>query len=234
MSTSLTYGYVAAVPVAALAGLALAALPTRPLVLAVAGMAALQGVVTAQSVLPAAERADRRVTAAAAFLIEQRPDLLEPGKVAFLPRPVAGKVGQYARGRNERIFMPANYPAEMVLHSVGSREEVLREFVTAYRDRGEILCDWLALSSESVSDAVTTAAPFYRRLLEDPRIDWFAAFHAPDERVLWLGEVRGPGAPARRAPQAPPLDTARLGAEYERKYDRWRFLTRNVRHIYHY
>jgi hypothetical protein len=233
-STSLTYGYVAALAVSALAGLALASLPRRAVVVVAVTMAALQAWVTAGSLLPPAKRADRRITAAAAFLNEHRPDLLAPGKRALMPRPAPAWVGQYARGRNERIFMPTNFPAELRLTSVGSREEVLREFVTAYRDRGELGCDWLVLSSETVSDGFTTAAAFYRRLVDDPRIDWIAGFRGPDGLALWIGEVKGDGAPTRRIGQAPPLDTEALATRYERTYDHIGFLRRNVRHIHHY
>lgn len=230
LPSSETYGYVVALPTAALASLGLARLRTPYVVALLVAMVALQVQPLRGSRVATAAEDDRRVPAAATYLIERRPDLLAPGKVAFLPGDTACNVGQYARGRNARVLMPLEFPAEMRLTSVGSPERVLIEVVRAYRDRGEIRADWLVLSTEALG-ASSEAAAFYRRLLADPRVSWDACFADARGQRLWLGEVRAGGPTAARAPCQ---DVASLAEAYERRYDRISFLKRDVRHVLHY
>jgi hypothetical protein len=117
----------------------------------------------------------------------------------------------------------------MKLHSVGSKEDLLREFVTAYTQRGEIRADWLILSSELLSDG-NRGAGFYRRLKVDPAIHWVATFEDDRGRALWVGEVRR-GARVLQPPQTYHVNA--LAELYERKYDRISFLKRNVRFVFH-
>lgn len=228
-SSSVTFGYVIAVPLAVLAAFALRRARPALVALVVVALVAIQVQGVARRVARADNVDDRRVLAVAAFLIEQRPDLLAPGKAALLPRNEAANVGQYARGRNERLVMPVDFPVELYVHSVASKVEVLRDFVDAYNGRGEIKADWLILSSEVLSDR-TPAAAFYRRLRADSRVHWIAAFTDRRGRALWLGEVRAAGAPAGE-PKAYDVDA--LAQVYARKYDRLSFLRRNVRYVMH-
>lgn len=232
---SVTYAYVVAVPAAYLAALALSR--SRP-ALTWAGVAAmvLLQVQTGPAQACATRMAlgdDRRVLAAAAFLNERRPDLLEAGRTALLPRNEASNVGQYARGANRRLVMPQDFPAERVLHSVGSPEPVLRGFVEAYIRRGELGADWLVLSTENLAAGPAEAAAFYRRLLDDSRIDWIARFQDERGRALWLGEVR-PDGRGHRSDEAPVYPVGPLADLYERKYDRIGFLARNATLVDHY
>ena len=248
---SVTYFYTVAVPLAGLAGLALGRLTVarwgRVMVVGlIVVMAALQArlvIERAQQERHTQDVDDRRVLAAAAFLVERRGDLLQPGRRALLPRNDGANIGQYARGRNDRIIMPVDFPAEMVLRSVGSKEDVLKDFVTTYTSTGRIKADWLVLTPELLGDrrfelriegereVPAPAAPFYRALAADPQIAWIADFRDGKGRHLWLGEVK-PGGPTREA--APVVEVEPLADVYTRKYDRISFLKQNVRHVLHY
>jgi len=226
-SNAESYGYVAAAAMALMAACLLVRLP------AWAGLIVLATMLIVQlQVLPIrmfnSDTDDLRVPAAATFLIEQRPDLLAPDRTAFLPGDQAANVGQYARGQNTRLVMPADYPVERTVHSVASKEEALRRFMEAYERTGEIRAQWLVLSSELVSDQ-TKAAAFYRGLRDDPRIHWLAGFTGRQGRGLWIGEI---GVPTARGP-IPAYDVESMAREYERKYDRYSFLKRNARYVMH-
>jgi hypothetical protein len=224
-----TYLYVAAVPTALLAGLLLVRLRNLHLVFVATVMVVCQVYVTSDQFLIHKDDG-RRILAAAAFLIEQRPDLLAKEKIAFMPRNVCADVGQYARGKNRRIVMPQEFPIELRKHSIGSDEKTLLDFVKAYNDYGQIGADWLVLDSELFSKDLKSAG-FYSRLRDDPNVRWIARFRDPGGE-LFIGVVtRGRGSAAGIAPF---MDTKRLSAEYEAKYDRISFLKHNVQYVDHY
>ncbi len=230
-STSITYVYVAAMPTTLLGALILMRMRTLPLVMTAAVMAVLQIWITADRNQMFTGKDDLRVLAAATYLIEQRPDLLQAGKTAFLPRNVASNVGQYARGRNKRIVMPQEFPVERSKHAIGSPEPVLLAFVDTYEKEGKIAADWIVLDSELFSPDLQ-AAPFYRRLRDDPSVRWIARFKEKGGRELIVGEVtKGKGPPEMNAPL---LDTQALARAYEAKYDRISFLKKNVGYVDHY
>jgi hypothetical protein len=229
-STSATYLYVAAVPAALLAGLALARLRVRWVVCVGLLMAVCQVWLTVGQHFRD-ENEGRRVLAAAAFLIEHRPDLLAEGRTAFLPRNSASNVGQYARGKNQRIVMPQEFPVELHKHAIGSDEKTLREFVDGYQARGSILADWVILDSELFSPDLQ-AAGFYARLRDDPAISWIARFKDRSGE-LFIGEVRE-GRQGSPLDKAPLLDTWALSDTYEARYDRIDFLKNNVQFVDHY
>ncbi len=233
-SNAESYGYVAAAAMAVMAACLLIRLRTAVVVLVMAGMVLVQ-----IQVLPIRmvnqDTDDLRVLAAATFLIEQRPDLLGAGKTVLLPGDEAADLGQYARGRKTGLVMPRDFPVELTVHSVGSHEKVLRDFVEAYTTRGEIKADWIVLSCEMLLECetpagATKAVEFYRKLRADPRIRWIAVFRDQRGRALWIGEVGKAAAPA--AP-VPGFDVAALARRYEEKYDRYSFLKRDVRYVMH-
>lgn len=244
---SITFGYVVAAPMALLAGAFVAAvvgwLSHRPATVAITIATFVMLSAALQLALTCGVRIgglsvrgsdwiwgadDRRVMAAAAFLNEQRPDLLETGRVALLPRNEAANVGQYARGRNTRLVMPTDFPVELRLHSAASKFEPLRDFVTGYIERNELHMDWLILTSELL-DSTRPVTWFYRRLRDDPRIHWIAELKDHRGRTLLLGEVN-----PRAGGNVPPImDVDPLADLYERKYDRLSFLRRNVRDVFH-
>jgi hypothetical protein len=227
--TSSTYLYVGAVPTSLLAGLVLSRARTPYLAFAAVGMAAFQVGVTASQQFTNPD-AGRRVLAAAAFLIEQRPDLLAEGKTAFLPRNVAADVGQYARGKSRRIIMPQEFPVDLRKHSIGSDEETLRKFVDAYKNHGRILADWLVLDSELFSKDLQ-AVGFYTHIRNDPAVRWVARFRDTAGELI-IGEVvSGQGSSHGAAPLE---DTKRWSETYEAKYDRIDFLKKNVQYVDHY
>jgi hypothetical protein len=229
-ATSITYAYVIAVPVAVLAGLFLARFPLAVALGILLVLAALQ--IRALSELQTSDADSRSVLAAAAYLIERRPDLLEAGKVAFFPGKISANVGQYARGRHERLIMPLSFPATRRLTAVGSPEPQLLDFVTQYEQHGEIRADWLVFPDEALSPRLPpAAAAFYRHLFDDRRVAWIAAFRDEKGRTLRLGEVRPGGAPPDLTPT---LDADPWAETYRTRYDRISFLRRNVRHIFHY
>lgn len=229
-STSATYIYVVAAPAAVLAAVVLVRLRTIHAVTVAAVLAAVQVYITANRHFVPNTDAGRRVLAAATFLIEQRPDLLTPGKTAFLPRNMASNVGQYARGANRRLVMPQELPVERYKHAIGSDEKTLLAFVDAYNKEGRILADWIVLDSELFSNDLR-ASGFYSRLAEDPKVRWIARFEDPGGELV-IGEVRQSAGSARN--QASKLDTRSLSDRYEAKYDRISHLKKNVRYIDHY
>ena len=174
---------------------------------------------------------DKRVLAAATFLIENRPDLLEEGKTAFLPRNLPSNVGQYARGRQERIIMPASFPVMMKTSGVASDENVLLDFVNAYRKEKKINADWLILNSELIMPQKNQYYEFFKRLYEDRQISWIAEFVDKKGRKMWLGEVR-PGVITSGKPEI--YEVEPLAKKYEKKYDKIWFLKKNLRYIEHY
>lgn len=229
-STSITYVYVAAVPTTLLAALVLVRMRTSHVAVTAAVMAIFQVYITADRNEIFKGRDDLRVLAAATFLIEHRPDLLEEGKVAFLPRNMSSNVGQYARGRNKRIVMPQEFPVERRKHAIGSPEPVLLEFVDVYEKEGRIAADWIVLDSELFFEL--KASPFYRRLRDDRNVRWIAVFSDGPRSDLFIGEVtKGKGTPVG---DAPVMNTRSLARTYEAKYDRIGFLKKNVRYVDHY
>lgn len=230
-STSITYLYVAAMPTTLLGALILMRMRTAPLAVTAAVMAILQIWITADRNQMFTRKDDLRVLAAATYLIEQRPDLLKEGKTAFLPRNVASNLGQYARGRNKRIVMPQEFPVERSKHAIGSPEPVLLSFVDTYEKEGKIAADWIVLDSELFSPDLQ-AAPFYRRLRDDPAVRWIARFKDRSGGELIIGEViNGKGSAVS---DAPVMDTHALARTYESKYDRISFLKQNVGFVDHY
>jgi len=230
LANSVTHGYMVAIPVATLSALFLWRLkPSHALILVIV-MAGFQVSAISRGIEQGIDADDRRVLAAAAFLNEERPDLLRKGTIAFLPRNEASNVGQYARGQSALVIMPADFPVEMRLHSVGSKEDVLLDFVNAYNRNGEIKADWLILSSENLSTR-TKAFEFYGKLRSDPKMSWIAAFTDRHGRSLWLGEVKPGGTPLERVNS---YEVDVLADIYEKKYDRISFLKRNVAYILHY
>jgi len=230
-ATSATYLYVAALPTAVLAALCMTRVRNRYLVIIAGLLAAFQVYVTTGGDGSLRPSDDRRVLAAAAYLIEQRPDLLASDKTAFLPRNHAANVGQYARGANKRIVMPKAFPTELRKHSVGSDEQTLRDFVVSYDRDKRILADWVILDSDLFSPNLS-AREFYVRLRDDPNIKWLARFRDKTGGELLLGEVTaGAGTPFA---QAPVMDTDELARAYEDKYDKIGFLKHNVQYVDHY
>lgn len=230
-STSITYLYVLAMPTAILAGLALWRLRNSYVAALAVIMAVFQVYVATGKDFSFKASDDRRVLAAACFLVEQRPDLLSEAETAFLPRNMASCVGQYARGRNKRIIMPRDFPVELRKHSVGSDVTTLLDFVHAYNDHGEIRADWILLDSE-LFDSEVAARDFYLRISRDPNVKWIARFKDRTGHEIYLGVVEE--GKCNSIHDAPELDTEALSSRYEAKYDRISFLKKNVEFVDHY
>ncbi len=176
-----------------------------------------------------------RVLAAACFLIEQRPDLLAPGKAPFAsggnPQGEGGDAGavtSYMRGRNKSIVMPYEFPATRFGTLHPARFDA---FVSEYKKKGEILADWIIVGSEALSDK-NPARDFFRRFLKDPNVRWIARFREDNGEEIYIGEViKGGGVPAA---QAPLMDVKSLSDKYEAKYDRMSFLKNNMEYAWRY
>ena len=178
----------------------------------------------------------RRILAAACFLIEQRPDLLAPGKTPFAsggkPTAVAvgnaGAVPSYMRGCSKSLVIPFEFPATRF----GTEHPApLDAFVNAYNNENKILADWIILGSEALSDK-NPARDFFRRFLNDPNVRWIARFREDNGEEIYIGEVsNGSGVPASRAPL---VDVRALSDRYEAKYDRTSFLKHNMEYVWRY
>jgi hypothetical protein len=177
---------------------------------------------------------DRRPLAVATFLIEQRPDLLEEGKLAFFPGDHIRNIGQYARGQNFVFSISADFP--------GYLEKKIREnpgrpiggtagdIIVSYMTQGVLKINWLVLTPELL-DPENASFEFYRRLYRDPQIHWIACFTDRADRAVWLGEVK-PGGTSIEMADVHAVDL--LADAYEKKYNRISFLKKNVRYILHY
>jgi len=230
-STSVTYLYVAAMPTALLAGLFLWKTRNAWVGAIAIIMAVFQVYMASGKDFSFEQPDDQRILAAACFLIEQRPDLLTENRTAFLPRNVASGVGQYARGSNQRIVMPRDFPVERRKHSVGSPEDTLISFVDAYNLNQEIRADWILIDSQLFGGEVK-ARDFYMRLRNDPNVKWLARFKDKTGHELTIGEVaKGRGTDIDTVPL---LDSEALSEIYEAKYDRISFLKQNVQYVDHY
>jgi hypothetical protein len=231
-ASSVTYGYVVAIPIALLGGWLLARVPVRAVFVALGAtvLAVVPVAVVIAGFAPIRDWEEPRVLAAAAYLAGERGDLLAAGRQAVFVGDPGCSAGQHARGAHGRLYMPLGFPDALALTGVGSKEALLRAFVEGYRDRGELAADWVLLPSEAL-EAPGRARDFYWRLAHDPRLAWTAAFRDERGRTLWLGERTGAATPLLRAPRQ---DVARLSAVYRDRYDRISFLKRNVRVILHY
>jgi hypothetical protein len=177
----------------------------------------------------------RRVLAAACYLIEQRPDLLAPGKTPFAsggnPQGEGGNAGavtSYMRGQVKSVVMPYEFPATHFGTLDPARFDA---FVSAYRNEGKILADWIILGSEAISDK-NPARDFFRRFLNDPNVRWMARFREENSEEIYVGEVvQGAGIPADNAPL---MDVKSLSDRYEAKYDRISFLKNNMEYVWRY
>lgn len=226
---SIHYVYVIAVPMAYLTAELLSRAHKNALLFAVFTMIMWQWAVVVKTNFTGGYD-DRRVLAAAAFLIEKRPDLLSEDKVSFLPRDLASNVGQYARGRQKRIVMPVYFPETMKSGSFGSPVETLSDFVQAYRKEGKINADWIILNSELVSPDTNKYYSFYKQLHEDSNVDWIAEFKDKKGKKIWLGEVR----PSSVFGKVEVYEVDPLADIYEKKYDRIDYLKQNTKYIDHY
>ena len=61
-------------------------------------------------------------------------------------------------------------------------------FVSAYKNEGKILADWIILGSEALSDK-NPARDFFRRFLNDPNVRWIARFREDNGEEIYIGEV---------------------------------------------
>ena len=169
--------------------------------------------------------------AAACFLLEQRPDLLEEGKVyvatggARITKGEHGAaVSEYARAHSIPLLIPLDWPATRSGIRDGAWHE-RRHFVENYLGKGHIKADWLILESEALSES-NIGRDFFLQLLHDASVTWIARFTESTGQVIYIGEVKQSGAvPIEEAPE---MDVKALSDRYEAKYDRIGFLKHNI------
>ena len=140
---------------------------------------------------------DRRVLAAAVFLIERRPDLLAPGKVALLPRVTVaypgnpGFVNDYARGGYTRIR-----PWLLEPFNNGMPEQIFYFVKPAGWKFGEdelSYVDWVLLSDELISEkfvADQIVRDYYSKVFKHRSISWLGCFRDVAGRAFYLGEMK--------------------------------------------
>ena len=145
------YVYVLAMPTALLAAVTLSKIRLHYALPLVFIMALAQFYFVTDDNFRSKHDEKRRILAAACFLIEQRPDLLEPGKKPFASgaNPMAwngnaGAVTSYMRGRSKALVIPYEFPATRF----GSLNPALyNAFVDTYKKDGKILANWMILGS---------------------------------------------------------------------------------------
>lgn len=224
------YTFVCAIPLAVFAAFFLLGQPNRRALILVALVYGGQLAFLASQEKLFTTRPDQRVLAVAAWLNEERPDLLEEGKRALLPRAKPANVGSYSRGRMEGYVMPTNFPQLGYLSGEGYDAEVLSALVDGYRITGEMAFDWLILTPE-ILDLPIERSRFFKRLKEDPKIFWSARFRDQWGREIFLGEVKDEG---RALGDAPHIAVEPLADIYQEKFDNLTFLLRNTDKVKRY
>lgn len=234
-SGSPQYLYVLGMPAAVLSGLVLRRLPIKHMVAVVTALVAFQLAAMAHWGFLPKEDEKRRVMAAAAFLIEQRPGLLEKGKtlLAIDSNKVgmggtAGSVVQYARPQERPFIVPVDFPVTRIPTPGGPPDEQeVRGFLDTYTQRGVIKADAIVMESRAIDES-NPARSFWLPLLVDPHIRWIARFAEPGGE-LFLGEVvESGGIPLAESPR---IDVLSLSNDYSRKYDKLSFLQKNVEYV---
>jgi hypothetical protein len=230
----LPYGYVLAIPGTFLAALLLIRWKNIVLIPILIILASWQWyVIVIDKATFAYYDDDRRALAGAAFLLEQRPDLLQKDKRTLLVEDSARSVGNYARGQNGVLSISADAPSMVAeKNRIRPVTGVLGEFFQYYNAERILFVDWLMLSSEVFQPGLDSiSSDFFRRLSQDPQIDWTACLQDSHGRKLWIGEVKSNGTPLENAPV---YDVDPFADIYQQKYNRISFLKRNVRNILHY
>jgi len=195
---------------------------------------------------------DRRVLAAACFLIENRADLLSKEKTALMPYIQESYIGNpgfvdhYARGLYARLKPWAHEPFQGKMPEQIHYHLKAKDFV--YGDDGLRYFDWIILGKEMVSlndwiDAggpesrknagnirsVTPSMEYYRKFVSDGRVNWLGRFRDSRGRELWLGEVRIDSVGRNIALKSAPIfDVDKLATIYEKKYDRVSYLKKDL------
>ncbi len=179
---------------------------------------------------------DRRIVAAATFLIEQRPDLLNQGKIALLAGDHAKGAGQYARGQNWIVAIHVNFPKFLAEELQEEKQNLARRvggrILLTYTTQKKLNVDWLILTPELLSSSPENQSfEFYQLLAADPQINWIACFQDVQNRKLWIGEVKPEGTPIAKAAI---YDVEPLADIYQHKYNRINFLKRNIKYLLHF
>ncbi len=172
---------------------------------------------------------DRRVTAMAAYIIENHPELLVKGQRALLPRNVPANVGQYTRGQYERIIIPVQFPITFRKTAVGSDEALMKKLILDYRKKHKFNFDWVVFTDSNAKNIKSwNYAPDYAKILKDTSVQWVAEMTDHKSRKIWLGIV------GQKAKEKKQLDTGRWADIYRKKYDRIDFLKNDLEYIRHY
>lgn len=237
---SATYIYVLAMPSALLSGLVLAKMRFRALIPCLLVLAISQIYFVTDKQFAFVGDKKQRILAAACYLIEQRPDLLTGARTPIIAGFDAAAVYQYARPTNIGCVVGVDFPVEYF----SAREQCLTSGTCSVTDlagrQRTVVNPWFIIDSSPFS-LLNPFAPLsesnpYRQywflLLQDPSIKWIARFREPTGEVIYIGE---PGSGTNlSAYDAPLIDANGLSEKYLEKYDRLRFLKRNLEYIYHY
>jgi len=173
----------------------------------------------------------QRILAAACHLIEKRPDLLTAARMPIIAGFDAAGVFQYARPTNIGCVVGGDYPVEYF----SAREQCLTSGACPVTDlagrQRTVLNPWFIIDSSPLSER-NPFREYWFALLQDPSIKWIAQFREPTGEVIYIGEPgSGTNLPAYEAPL---VDVKALSEKYLEKYDRLKFLKRNLAYVYHY
>ncbi|CAA6604931.1 membrane hypothetical protein [Rhodospirillaceae bacterium LM-1] len=222
------YAYITMVPIALIGALTLMKLRAALSFAVFAAMACLQWYVAIVNMPFASGKGDDRGTqAAAAWILDHRPDLLGEDKVALFPRNRAANVHQHTRGSEHALLMPRPFPEAFIMTATGTDSDELRRLVESYTQDGRLELDWLVLEPSLLSGP---GAAFYRTLANDPRIWWLVRVN-DNGRELWVGEKRESG---RTIENADIVEAKPLFTRYRAQYDRLSFLRRRGYRILRY
>jgi len=228
---SATYIYVLAMPSALLSGLVLARMRYRWLIPCVLVLAISQIYFVTDKQFAFIGDKKQRILAAACHLIEKRPDLLTAARMPIIAGFDAAGVFQYARPTNIGCVVGGDFPVEYF----SVRKQCLTSGTCSVTDlagrQRTVVNPWFIIDSSPLSGR-NPFREYWLALLQDPSIKWIAQFREATGEVIYIGEP-GPGTNLS-AYEAPLEDVNGLSEQYLEKYDRLKFLKRNLEYVYHY
>jgi hypothetical protein len=229
---SATYLYVVAMPSALLAGMVLLKMRYRLLIPCVLVLAISQVYFLTDKQFAFVGDKKQRVLAAACFLNEQRPDLLTAPRTPVIAGFDGAAAFQYSRPTNFGCQVGPNFP----LQYGQAKEQCMSRggcSVTEafWGQQRTVVNPWFIIDSSALIEQIQLR-PYWLGFLQDPSVNWIAQFREPTGEVIYIGEA-GRGA-SRPAHEAPSMDVNSLSEEYLRKYDRLKFLKKNLDYVYHF
>ena len=192
---------------------------------------------SSKSITTVESGSEQRILAVSAFIIENRPDLLTAGKVAFLPNYAHGEspnpytIGYYAMGDYYRLK-----PSFWNPQKDGTPVAVFNyiENIGKSKHGKDILnyIDWIVMPSEMITvndPAKNKLDGFYKQIMKSPMINWIARIKNEAGREVYFGEIIKDKRETNKSyNDAKVYDTKQLVDVYQKKYNFRSYLKQSV------